>query len=149
MTKEQLSETYGEAYRYLSGKEIHELRGIGRAFQLKSPSSCKKQELILRIIGVGAGIVPVEIPTLRGAPRKGKEIDAEEVDKIRKLLKDRSDTNAFVPIDDSSTKENEFLSDMILFLKNEKSAEFTNVEGKLHIAFPNGKKYCLTVKEET
>jgi hypothetical protein len=47
---------------------IHDLRRIGRSVGVKSPTSLKKSDLILRILEIEAGIQPAILPSKRGRP---------------------------------------------------------------------------------
>ncbi len=102
--KEFIKENCKEVYNYLKGKGVFELRCIGHAFKINSPTNCKKEELILRIISVGMGFAPSQESSNRGAPFKGIEIPETELDKIRKMFNKKKEINMNITINQKDYK---------------------------------------------
>lgn len=101
---EFVKENCKEVYDYLNEKGIYELRCIGRAFKINSPTNCKKDELILKIIGVGMGLIPSQEISKRGAPFKGVDIPETELDKIRKMFNKKKEIKMNITINQKDYK---------------------------------------------
>lgn len=93
-----------ETYEYLLRKSIFELRAIGRKFKIRKPTTCKKHDLIVRIIGAGSGLLPIEKQSNRGAPVKEFEISTNEIVKIQKMLNKEKEVNVKINIKQENYK---------------------------------------------
>lgn len=72
MTKEEL---LSDIKRRLNQKNIYELRQIGRAAGVQSPSSAEREAIISGVVDIACGIKNPAEPSKRGAPPKSAEYD--------------------------------------------------------------------------
>lgn len=56
MNDTEITQKYQTVYNFLNGKGIMELRSYGRAFGVQAPTTKRKQDLIVEIIKMAAGI---------------------------------------------------------------------------------------------
>ena len=67
---DEIIKKYASAFEYMDGMSVYEVRNIARECGVRSPTTEKKNELIARIIGVEAGVMPVELKTSNKGPKR-------------------------------------------------------------------------------
>lgn len=84
---DEIIKKYASAFEYMDGMSVYEVRNIARECGVRSPTTEKKNELIARIIGVEAGVMPVELKTSnKGAPPKGGKVPEAVMKEIRRRI---------------------------------------------------------------
>lgn len=82
----EILDGYEEAYTFLDAKSIHEVRNLARAFGVKAPTSDKKHDLIVRLIGLASGAIRPDPKNNKGAKVKAEDASQESVEKVRKII---------------------------------------------------------------
>lgn len=104
MRESELLRIYRPLYEYLDGLNIYGVRNLARAFGVNAPTSEKKHELIVRLIGVASGIVAPEPRSNKGARVKSAEVPPENIEQVRRLLAECKETMPFLAGPDSAEK---------------------------------------------
>lgn len=86
MNDTEITQKYQTAYSFLNGKGIMELRSYGRAFGVQAPTTKRKQDLIVEIIKMAAGIESKTYFSRRGAKVRAKPIADGEVKELIAML---------------------------------------------------------------
>lgn len=88
MEEKELLEIFDPVYRYVNKYNIFEVRSIARAFGINAPTSVKKHDLIMRLIGVASGFSPPEKRSNKGAHVKASDAPPEQISSVRGLIDD-------------------------------------------------------------
>ena len=88
MRESELLRIYRPLYEYLDGLNIYGVRNLARAFGVNAPTSEKKHELIVRLIGVASGIVAPEPRSNKGARVKSAEVPPENIEAMVEVFKE-------------------------------------------------------------
>lgn len=83
---EELYKIYIPVYRFLDSHNIYDVRSLARAFGVNAPTSEKKHELMMRLIGVASGARPPERHSNKGARVKASDAPIADVEEVRRLL---------------------------------------------------------------
>lgn len=104
MRESELLRIYRPLYEYLDGLNIYGVRNLARAFGVNAPTTEKKHELIVRLIGVASGIAAPEQRSNKGARVKSAEVPPENIEQVRRLLAECKETIPFLAGPDSAEK---------------------------------------------
>ena len=107
MRESELLRIYRPLYEYLDGLNIYGVRSLARAFGVQSPTTEKKHELIVRLIGAASGIAAPEPRNRKGARVKSAEVPPENIEKVRRLVAECKEMMPFLAGPDS-VKRTEF-----------------------------------------
>ncbi len=101
MRESELLRIYRPLYEYLDGLNIYGVRSLARAFGVQSPTTEKKHELIVRLIGAASGIAAPEPRNRKGARVKSAEVPPENIEKVRRLVAECKEMMPFLAGPDS------------------------------------------------
>ena len=101
MRESELLRIYRPLYEYLDGLNIYGVRSLARAFGVQSPTTEKKHELIVRLIGAASGIAAPEPRNRKGARVKSAEVPPENIEMVRRLVAECKEMMPFLAGPDS------------------------------------------------